>query len=282
MEYTELLDHIKEHIECHHLSDFIGTSPKYHKHETYELYLFLRGDVNYYIEEKGYHLIRGSLLFIPPETLHRVEWLDPKVYERCYLNFSTTFMEHHNSKRTNLLASFYGEPSAPVFLLTEQEIQEFIILLHQLKKELLSEEYGSDLKSTALLCQLLININPLQKQKSYLPKDIMPPIVRKTMDYIDSHLSEPLSLSILEKNIHNNGTYISRCMKNITGLTLQEYIIYKRIKLAEEYLIKGYSLNETCLLCGFNDYSNFSKAFKKQLNFSPKKYQLQLIKGKVF
>ena len=34
----------------------------------------------------------------------------------------------------------------------------------------------------------------------------------------------------------------------------------------------GYSVTEACEMCGFNDYSNYLKAFTKAVGISPKKY----------
>ena len=37
-------------------------------------------------------------------------------------------------------------------------------------------------------------------------------------------------------------------------------------------LSNGISINDVCTKCGFNDYSNFLKSFKKAVGISPKKY----------
>lgn len=44
--------------------------------------------------------------------------------------------------------------------------------------------------------------------------------------------------------------------------TVKEYIISKRINLAQEYLRKDYSVSAVCDMAGFNNYSHFIRTFK--------------------
>lgn len=101
----------------------------------------------------------------------------------------------------------------------------------------------------------------------------MPRLVSGTIAYIEQHLTEEITLDILAEHFHHNGTYMSRCFKNITGISLHQYIIRKRISLAKKYLNEGCSPIDACYLSGFNDYSNFSRTFTKHVGESPKKFQ---------
>lgn len=102
----------------------------------------------------------------------------------------------------------------------------------------------------------------------------MPQLVTDIFVYIEEHISEAISLKRLSQHLHYNETYISRHFKNITGISLQKYIIIKKITLAQKYLREGYSPCDACYMTGFNNYSNFSRTFSKQTSVSPKRYQL--------
>ena len=108
----------------------------------------------------------------------------------------------------------------------------------------------------------------------------MPPLIRGTMHYIEEHLTEPISLADLSAAFYHNGTYISRYFKSITGLSISQYILYKRISLSQKLLKEGLPLTEACLMSGFNNYSNFSRTFTQQVGCSPKKYQNMFISKK--
>lgn len=104
----------------------------------------------------------------------------------------------------------------------------------------------------------------------------LPIIVSRTITYIDEHPASDLSIKALGKVFRYNGQYISHRFRESMGITLQQYIIYKRLDLSKKYLAEGYSLTNACRLSGFHNYSNFSKTFIKYVGASPKIYQLEL------
>lgn len=58
--------------------------------------------------------------------------------------------------------------------------------------------------------------------------------------------------------------------KKETGYTLHNYIMQKRIFKAKKLIDEGCPITKASLLCGFTDYSNFLRAYKKIFNASPK------------
>lgn len=251
--------------------------PFYHTHNVCEIYLLLKGEVNYYIDQRCFRLVPGTLLFIQPGEYHRVELVNPDVYERYTINISNRCLDMHSTIHTDLSACFFNRPQDEpnIARLDETQTGELLNLFHSLLSLKDSREYGQDILTVSYLLQLLVKINLrfLSSREEYIP-DIMPPLVRNTMQYIDDHLLESISLQELSDNLYHNSTYISRRFKTITGLSIQQYIIRKKIYLAQRYLLEGKSVTESCSLSGFNDYSHFSKIFKKLAGVSPKKYSL--------
>lgn len=91
---------------------------------------------------------------------------------------------------------------------------------------------------------VLINTCMLKRDALKLP-NTMPELVEKTLNYINNHLPDYITLDELSKELYHNGIYISRRFKEITGLTIKEYTLRKRISLAQHYLIKGYSVADS-------------------------------------
>ena len=90
--------------------------------------------------------------------------------------------------------------------------------------------------------------------------------------YIHEHITETLTTEALAGLLYLSPTYLCRLFKETTGTTLHKYITAQRITLAKGLLAEGMSVTDTCSACGFNDYSNFLKAFSKTVGISPKKY----------
>lgn len=257
----------------------IAVAHYYHRHDGFEIFLLLNGSVNYYIEQHCYQLSRGSMIVINPEEYHRSELVDHNIYERITLNIHPDFFKKITSSQTNLTTCFLDRPNSEKNLiqLNNHELQELLILSRQLERVLDEPCYGDDLLTISFLLQILVKTNHLflsaLESPNPSPPDIMPPLVRDTMAYIEEHLTDSISLADLSKQFFHNGTYISRRFKAVTGLTLQQYILYKKIGLAQRFLREGHSLTDTCWMSGFNNYSNFCRSFTQQVGCSPKKFQ---------
>ena len=96
--------------------------------------------------------------------------------------------------------------------------------------------------------------------------------IDEILDYINQHLAEELSVSILASQFYLSNSYLHKIFKEATGTTVNRYITAKRISRAKILLTEGHSVAETSALCGFHDYSNFLRSFTKAVGISPKKY----------
>ena len=61
-----------------------------------------------------------------------------------------------------------------------------------------------------------------------------------------------------------------------TNHSIYNYILYRRITRAKELMYTDLSLNDIAFKCGFSDYSNFLRAFKKQTGLSPRQYKTKI------
>lgn len=271
--YCELdSDIICEHKTVNDAGDF------FHNHDGYELFLLLHGSINYYMEGEGLCLERGNLICIRPYDFHGRGMAINDAYDRIVINVRKTVLDNMSSEKTDLSTCFYRMPAGKINMLhlNEQEIMQYTLLAHNLIRGIQSNEYGNDILVDTYIKQILIMINQnARNHKNYGSQNIMPTLVADTITYIEQHLLEDITLDILSDQLHYNGTYISRSFKNITGISLQQYIIGKRITLAKKYLSEGYTPYDTCYMSGFNDYSNFSRTFTKQVGLSPKKFQMK-------
>lgn len=246
----------------------------YHRHEAYELYLFLRGNVNFYIENSCYRLEPGDLLVLSPEEMHRSFSLDETEYERITINLQKSYLHRLSTPATLLASCFHYRPvgKGNIVHLTEVQLEQFLQLTGELEQALSSDAYGTDVQANCCIAQLLVLTNTVFQQASFIPADIMPELVRQTMDYIEGHLGEDITLEQLSCLFHLNSTYINRQFKKHTGLTLRSYILDRRISLAKSLLSEGLSITEACYQSGFSDYANFIRSFTKITGLSPGRY----------
>ncbi len=100
---------------------------------------------------------------------------------------------------------------------------------------------------------------------------VLPGMLR-VYDYIDAHLTEPLTLGELAALAGLSPNYFSQMFHKLGGVSLWDYITARRIERAAE-LLSGGDGSETilgiALQCGFRNTVNFNKAFKKHTGLTP-------------
>ena len=101
----------------------------------------------------------------------------------------------------------------------------------------------------------------------------VPEKLKPILKQINDNLDQDLSLKALSERYFISISTLCSSFKSTTGVSLHEYITFRRIAKAKELLLKGYSVSETCSRCGFNDYAHFIRAFKKSTGLSPGKYK---------
>lgn len=247
----------------------------YHYHNGCEIYLFLQGNTTLYVESNAFPLVRGDLFIFRPDELHRAFCQEDDIYERFTIHLQENFLKDLSSQQTNLTSCFFDRPLGVGNKrhLNEQELQDILLLLYKLGDSIHGNSYGDDILKSAIITELLVRINLLYQQKKESHSNYMPSLIKGVMSYIESHLTEEILLQDLSNHLFHNGTYISRKFKEATGITIRQYIVYKRVILAKKLLTNGVSLTDTCDLSGFHDYSNFNRTFTKQVGCPPGQFQ---------
>ena len=97
--------------------------------------------------------------------------------------------------------------------------------------------------------------------------------VRQVKDYIKSSYMNELQVEQIADSLNLDRRYLSRLFKSKTGKTIQEYLISVRMEEAKKLLGDGHGVAETANLCGYSDYCNFSKMFKRIYGVSPAKWK---------
>jgi two-component system response regulator YesN len=92
--------------------------------------------------------------------------------------------------------------------------------------------------------------------------------------YIESNLSEDLSLVRLAEQVYLNPSYLSRLFKQVTGVNLSDFIESSRVKHAKELLEKdGLRVNEIARRVGYDTAASFTRFFRKSTGTSPQEYR---------
>ncbi len=93
------------------------------------------------------------------------------------------------------------------------------------------------------------------------------------INYIQLHLDEKLTLSLLAEHFHKNPTSLSNSFSKEVGISVTEFIHQVRINEAIRYFnTTKLSVSEVAIAVGFQDFAYFSRLFKRQIGCSPREY----------
>lgn len=137
----------------------------------------------------------------------------------------------------------------------------------------LGGSYGrlyADCVSVAIIARLLAltngNAAPRKSKVSELPKWRL----RRTIEYIDAHLAEPVSLAELASEVGLTRMHFAAQFRAATGLRPHEYLLRRRIERAQVMIAGDESpLVDVALSVGFQTQSHFTNVFKKFVGKPP-------------
>ena len=269
-------------IGCFHktFADFVtGTNSPYHRHEdSYEIYLYIKGNLKMYVEQHCFIPIPGTLVLVRPNELHRCLVLDNSPYERIVININRECLHALSSGQSNLLTCFHpaSANASPITQISPSRLTKFVTYTDDFLRYQQRDVWGKDLLATTCIIRLLVLINQcFLFCKSEKFNNIMPAIVIETMRYIETHLTDKITLSDIAEKLNYSSNYLSKQFKIHTGLTLREYIFDKKIEAAKSALQEGMSVSNACTTAGFNDYANFIRSFTKKTGISPGRYRAE-------
>jgi len=98
--------------------------------------------------------------------------------------------------------------------------------------------------------------------------------IEKSIQYIKQNLNKNISRTDVAGYVHLNEEYFSRLFKQETGATFKDYILMEKMKAAQKLLEKSrLSVSIIASKVGYDNFSHFSKMFKKVTNQTPQEYR---------
>ena len=98
--------------------------------------------------------------------------------------------------------------------------------------------------------------------------------VQKSIDYIELHFAEGISMNEVAATINFSPTYFSRLFKKETGHSFVSYLTLVRI-LRSIWMLRqtNQAIEQIAMDLGFNTPNYFSSTFKKEIGLSPSQYR---------
>ncbi len=243
----------------------------------YEIFLISKGSCSFYLEETPSYCNTETAVFLKPKASVTMEFKGGKVpLELISIRVTPGFLTELSDESCDLARGFS-------FLPLEKTIIHLDIrgttLIKNISKTVMNLDTSTELFGHELYEKNMLSILFILFLRSCAASDhVALSHQRKTlvMDdifrYIREHLTEDLSLEVLEEQFFVSRHHLCREFKKLTGQTIHSYIVKSRLDLCKKYIEAGRPIKEVYELGGFGSYNHFFKAFKKEYDITPKEY----------
>jgi AraC family transcriptional regulator len=108
-------------------------------------------------------------------------------------------------------------------------------------------------------------------------KGLSPERLQRVRDYVEAHLDEDLSLTMLADITCLSPYHFSRSFKQSTGVGPQRYVIQRRLERAKTLMRRTREpLALIALEAGFGDQSHFTTIFRREMGVTPGRFRAEL------
>ena len=257
----------KSHLINH---DFIENS---HSHTFYLLVLFTKGSGFHTVDFNTYEIQPNSLFVMKPGQVH--SWQLSEDIDGYIAFYSQEVYNVYFGKKQIDEYSFYRDlKNSPEIILNESQIQEISNYFNLL----LEENNKNELKKTDKLLNLLdvIHIELARIYESIHEHELHPYHlkIKELEELVNQYFKTEKSPSFYADKMNMSLKHLNRICKNILDSTLTEFI-YDKIILESKRLLSNntMTIGEVANELGFENYSYFTKVFKKYTNLTPKGFK---------
>ncbi|MFC5467987.1 AraC family transcriptional regulator [Cohnella suwonensis] len=260
---------------------------EFHSHTFYELYYFHEGKCNYLIGDQIYNLGPGDLILMYGMTLHCPK-VDPSVpYIRTIVHFDPA-----------LLRPYLDAPNAVPILQPYERFRNYRLCLRGEDKEEIErllrtmrkhQERGTKVGEGRMMLAF-VDILHFVYEKCLEPlnekREFSSDKERTVQDVIalleHRYTDEELNMERLQKELHLSKSYLAKIFKEVTGVTIFDYVYRKRVNEAKVLFLlhPGMAVTEVSFRLGFKHLAHFSRLFKQQVGETPEKYKRRLGVGR--
>ncbi len=100
------------------------------------------------------------------------------------------------------------------------------------------------------------------------------PVVDRAIAYIQTHLTEKLTVDEIAASTGYSASYFSHMFAEETGMSPYQFVVKSRVEQAQQLLkTTRMTIQEIAFQCGFNSAANFCYTFRRMTGTSPQEYR---------
>lgn len=251
-----------------------------HMHDFHEIVYIHNGEGSFFIDNTLYEMNQGDLFLIPNDTIHHAVPNKHDLVTSSVIFFSPALIQtlpiEENFSYLSIMKNIKRNKHYKMSLsLSQQQIIEDY--LSNMEKESTDKQHGAIHACLLITHQILLtlsrwsidffsNTDADQGFNRFWLNDIF--------NYIEQHIHDDLSLTLLAQKAHVSTAHFSRVFKEVTGMKFTIYLNKKRTFRAKELLRKtNYPVAYIAELSGYESTPHFYRTFKQYTGKTPAQYR---------
>jgi len=234
-----------------------------HLHYHIELGCVIEGQTKIIVDSNVYEIESGDLFICFPNQLHKYETIKPEKHILFIFNPDMT------PEFSKLFISSFPRSAIIKGALDDEDIRFLMYKISELRHG--KNAYNSVMIKgylLALLGKIFNRIELIDNQS----KDIK--LLGAILKYCTKNYDQPLTLSVLERDLHISRFYISHTLSTKLHMGFNDYINSLRVSKACKYLTDtDMSITAVSETVGFNTIRTFNRAFIKNTGITPSEYR---------
>ena len=265
----EVRGYLREPFRLFHLADGRREHIEYHYHTFHKIIILLAGKAGYAIEGERYDLSPGDFVLVGRGSIHRPEVAEDAFYERMILYIAPQYLASLGTEDCDLEECFRQAQDSFRYVYRDEGGSRVRQLFETLARTVRQGGYGAALLERAQFLELMVEVNRVCRGGHQVQAASGDSKVVALLQYLNAHLTEGLTIDELAARFYISKYHMMRRFRDETGYTIHGYVTEKRLLLAQQLLEQGIPSGEAALRCGYQEYSTFSRAYKKQFDRSP-------------
>lgn len=265
----EVRGYLKEPFRLFHLADSRRERIEYHYHTFHKIIILLAGKAGYAIEGERYDLSPGDFVLVGRGSIHRPEVAEDDFYERMILYIDPAYLTSLSTGDCDLEGCFRQAQTAFRYVYRDGGGSRVRQLFETLTRTDREGGYGAALLARAQFLELMVEVNRVCRGGHQVQAAAGDSKVVALLQYLNLHLTEELSIDQLAERFYISKYHMMRRFRQETGYSIHGYLTEKRLLLAQRLLAQGVSPSEAGEQAGYQDYSTFSRAYKKHFGRGP-------------
>lgn len=263
-------------FELYHYAEDVLQPVWYHEHDYYEIYFFVSGHARIIVEGTDIRPQKGDAFIYPPHTMHRCIHEDTDIiYDRFYFYARPTFLQSISSAEYDIpqtIASMTRDDHY-YFHVEDGDLQELIRRTDEMIAASESLRPADKLLNRFRMGEALLQALSMFKAGEAVPQSEYSSRMSALLHYINQHAGEQISLDQLQEQFFVSKFVLMKEFKEYTGISIHQYLLTRRVLMAQEMIQQGMKPNEAAVNCGFQEYTSFYRAFRSRTGISPEQYR---------